>query len=113
MFSKVIRTVYLYVICLISLFMVVGGLIAGINEIANIAFPSNYYSSSYYDNNYDSIKERQEEERRERNRNIKDVISSLSFVVVGLPIYLYNWNKIEKEKDINIVTPAKNESEGV
>lgn len=135
MFSKVIRTIYLYLICLISLFMIVGGLISAINEIANIILPSTYYTKAYdeyvdkeyfsnnlflTDEHFDRYMQAQKEERdreyeiniqRERNNNIKNVINSLSIVIVALPIYLYNWNKIEKEK--NIVLNNTSESEGV
>ncbi|MBE5822010.1 MAG: hypothetical protein E7311_05445 [Clostridiales bacterium] len=135
MFSKIIRTIYLYLVCLISLFMIVGGLISAISEIAEIVFPSNYYSTAYdeytdkeyfsdnynlTDEQFDKYMQAQKEERnaeyelemqRRKNNNIKGVINSLSFVIVGLPIYIYNWRKIEKEKDIAITNNT--ESEGV
>lgn len=135
MVSKIIRTIYLYLVCLISLFMVVGGLISAISEFAEIVFPSNYYSNAYdkyidkeyFSNNYnltdeqfDKYMQAQKEERdaeyklelkRQKNNNIKSVINSLSFVIVGLPIYVYNWKKIETEKEIDISNTS--EKEGV
>lgn len=119
MFSKNVRTVYLYLVCLITLFLAVGGIISAIYEAANFIFPTSYYSTYQEDFKYDveyenlteqakieyeqKYKEQWEKENvaqllRERNRNIKDIIYSLAFVVVALPIYAYNWRKIEEDK---------------
>ena len=120
MFSKNIRTIYLYVVCLITLFLVVGGIISAIYSVAELIFPTSYYYTEYevelkYDEQYQSLtgqaaieyekefkenyeKEHAEQLLRERNRNIRDVIYSLAFVVVALPIYAYNWKKIEEDK---------------
>lgn len=119
MFSKNIRTIYLYLVCFITLFLVIGGTIAAIYSLATTIFPTSYNYSYYnelkydedylklsdqeakdYEKRYKEIYEKQHEENilREKNRNIKEVIYSLAFVVVALPIYAYNWKKIEQDK---------------
>lgn len=119
MFSKNVRTIYLYLVCLITLFLAVGGVISAIYETANLIFPTSYYATYQEDLKYDveyedltgqakieyeqQYKEQWEKDNaaqllRERNRNIKDIIYSLAFVVVALPIYAYNWRKIEEDK---------------
>lgn len=119
MFSKNIRTIYLYLVCLITLFLMVGGIISAIYSTANLVFPTSYYSNYYedlrYDDKYQQLagdealqyekdfkdkydKQNQEALLREKNRNIRDIIYSLAFVVVALPIYAYNWKKIEEDK---------------
>ncbi len=121
MFSKNIRTIYLYLVCLITLFLVVGGIISAIYSTANLIFPTTYYSNYYnelkYDDKYLSLtgaealqyeqqfkelyeKQHEQDILREKNRNIKDIVYSLAFVVVALPIYAYNWKKIEQEKTL-------------
>lgn len=121
MFSKNVRTIYLYLVCLITLFLMVGGFISAIYEFSNLIFPTSYYSTYSEDFKYDSeykdltgqaaleyeqqYKEQWEKEKaaqllRERNRTIKDIIYSFAFVAVSLPIYAYNWRKIEEDKKL-------------
>ena len=125
MFSKNVRTIYLYLVCLITLFLMIGGFISAIYEISNLIFPSSYYSTYLEDIKYDSeykdlegqeaikyeqqYKEQWEKENaaqilRERNRTIKDIIYSFAFVVVALPIYAYNWRKIEEDKKLEQIS---------
>lgn len=84
--SKNIRIIYLYLVCLIMLFLVVGGFIFTFNSFANYLFPTTYsdIGTVYYENS--------------RIENLKSAITSFAtFIVSGL-IFIYNWKKIEKER---------------
>ncbi len=126
MFSKNIRTIYLYLVCLITLFMIIGGLIATLYSVSEYIFPYEYRGSYFYDYiedrkeygkiSLDDYKEYLEiaeyedelENKTQRRNDLKEIIYSASVFVVALPIYIYNWRKIEKEKAENI----NNESDG-
>ena len=124
MFKKNVRSVYLYLVCFITLFMVIGGIIATINEIAEYVFPINYRYNNYldnlmYDDNYMSLETEEEREEykakhleiyeeenkqqseNDKRENIRDIISSLSFVIIPLPIYLLSWTKVNNERKEN------------
>lgn len=84
--SKNIRIIYLYLVCLIMLFLVVGGFVYTVNSFCSYLFPTTYSASgtSYYDN--------------ARISSLKTAITAfVTFVVSGL-IFIYNWKKIEKER---------------
>ena len=73
MFSKNVKTVYLYSICLISLLMVIGGTIFAINSTSDLIIDGfEIYT-------------------------LRSIFYSLAFVVVGLPIYIFHWKKADKE----------------
>lgn len=117
MFSKNIRTIYLYLICLITLFMVIGGLISTIYNVTEYIFPNNYYriygydyiDSKEFENEPVSAQEYEEyikmqeidrlrDEQNNKRQDLKNIIYSATICIVALPVYLYNWRKIEKER---------------
>lgn len=84
--SKNIRIIYLYLVCLIMLFLVVGGFIFTFYSFGSYLFPTTYSSlgTVYYENS--------------KIESLKTAITSFAtFVVSGL-IFIYNWKKIEKER---------------
>lgn len=126
MFSKNIRTIYLYLVCLITLFMVIGGLIFTINSITEYIFPDNYrdYYYDYIDESFENGKvsiedyekyielNKYQDELKQKNRQreqLKEIIYSASVFIVALPIYLYNWRKIEKDRAQNIDVESEGE----
>ena len=126
MFSKNIRTIYLYLVCLITLFMVIGGLIFTINSITEYIFPDNYrdYYYDYIDESFENGKvsvedyekyielNKYQDQLKQKNRQreqLKEIIYSASVFIVALPIYLYNWRKIEKDRAQNIDVESEGE----
>lgn len=92
--SKKIRIIYLYLVCLISLFLIVGGIVFTVNAVAQYFFPTNYYySSSYY-----SYNERKIEEENTKRANLRNAISSFALIAVSSPIFIYHWKKVEAER---------------
>jgi hypothetical protein len=116
MFSKNIRTVYLYTVCFITLMMCIGGIIATVNAAANYFLPV-IYVPYYFDRIHedDQLKaqeaagfraidqKRMEEERKaqienERVRNLRNILSSSAVWLIAVPIFALHWKRIPKEE---------------
>lgn len=96
--SKNIRIIYLYLVCLITLFMIIGGFVSTINSFAEYFFPTNYYGSySYY---YDAEEIANENIRKQNDKidNLKSAVTSIALLVVAIPVFAYHWKKIEKDR---------------
>jgi len=103
-----LRNIYLYLVCFVTLMMMIAGTIGFISGITNIYFPVDY---SYYETiptepgkeipQNKKIKEdaKKIQEKNRSNENKRQLISSLSVVFVALPIFIYHWKKIENEKE--------------
>ncbi|OOM73398.1 hypothetical protein CLPUN_45990 [Clostridium puniceum] len=102
-----LRNVYLYLVCFVSLMMILMGVIFTVQNITDVMFPTNYYEmlppektdslSAEEQENYE-----QNQKRYEENRNIeskKSVAKSIAVVIVALPTFAYHWRKVEKEKN--------------
>lgn len=102
-----LRNVYLYLVCFVSLMMILMGVIFTVQNITDVMFPTNYYEilppektvglSVEEQKNYEENQKRYEE-----NRNIeskKSVAKSIAVVIVALPTFAYHWRKVEKEKN--------------
>jgi hypothetical protein len=113
MFSKSIRTLYLYIVSFLSLMAIVYGTVALVERITNYFYPVSYYSSyynynSYEDkytipNDYDAIMQRENEKRNEQIQTIKDIFTNLAIVLVATFIYSYHWKMIQKESNMEVV----------
>ena len=98
------RTIYLYIVSLITLGMIVGGIVSTVNNITSYFYPDSYVffeqeSSNQYDI-YDYQDTRNNEIKREnyKNEKIKNSVVSIAIIVVGVIMYKYHWNIIEKER---------------
>lgn len=102
-----LRNVYLYLVCFVSLMMILMGVIFTVQKITDVMFPTNYYEmippektgnlSVEEQKNYEENQKRYDE-----NRNIeskKNVAKSIAVVIVALPTFAYHWRKVEKEKN--------------
>jgi len=109
------RIIYLYIVSLITLIMIVGGIVFTVNNITSYFFPDSYvffrektvneYAYNYeydyeYDYDYDIADEKEAEIEKinYRNEKIKDSIVSLVVVTVGGIMYKYHWSIIGKER---------------
>jgi len=75
MFSKNLRAVYLYVVCFITLMMVIGGIIATVAAIANYAFPPGWG---------DDI------------TRLRTLINSIAWWAIAAPIFAFHWWQARK-----------------
>jgi len=107
--SSNFRIFYLYIVALIALTMIIGGIVSTVNNITSYFFPDSYVffdeedvSDYYYNYNEEDEVEtaKQNEIRREnyKNEKIKNAIVSIVVIIVGGIMYKYHWNIIEKER---------------
>lgn len=100
------RTIYLYIVSLITLVMIIGGIVSATNNITSYFYPDSYVffeekisSTKYdYDNDYDSERKNQIKRENYKNERIKNAVVSVVVIVVGGIMYKYHWNIIEKER---------------
>lgn len=108
-----IRTVYLYLVCFVTLMMIVIGGVEGVQAIGNFFYPRPEYGPSPYlyetklkDSNFppEVIQQQvtEEKDRQERQAGydqFQRVLNSVALMGVGLPVYLYHWRRIREKED--------------
>lgn len=103
-----LRNVYLYLICFVTLMMMIFGIINVIGSVTDIIFPTTYYYSPVIEKNssisadearkIDAENKKREDENR-RLENKKSLVKNTAVFLIALPVFAYHWRKIEKEKD--------------
>lgn len=88
------RILYLYIISAITLVMIVGGVIATLSSVAEYKYPQKDNYSSYYDDDEDYA----EQIYNEEVKNVKMIFTDMAVVLVAIPLYVYHWRRIEKER---------------
>ena len=110
--AKNFRTLYLYIISLITLGMIVGGIVGTVNNITAYFYPDSYvfYPDEIVDYDYEDeydYKYKTKEDatriyeiRREnyKNEKIKNAVVAVAIIAVGTVMYKYHWSLIEKER---------------
>ena len=102
------RTIYLYIVSLITLCMIVGGIVSTVNNIASYFYPDSYvfyeeetnsikYDTSYNDD-FDSTRNTLIRRDNYKKEKIKNAVVSVAVIAVGVIMYRYHWNLIEKER---------------
>jgi len=110
-----LKNIYLYLVSFVTLMMIIFGLIAFLNHVARLAFPTDY---SYYQTLMDIEREylntnspvppleeleRIRSERVESDKArfraflLRDLIGSFFVWLIPIPFYLYHWRKIREE----------------
>ena len=100
------RMIYLYIVSLITLAMIIGGIVGTVNNITSYFYPDSYVffeeetSSSKYDYSYNYDSQEKIEIKRENyeNEKIKNAFVSVVVIALGGIMYRYHWNMIEKER---------------
>jgi hypothetical protein len=118
--EAVIRHLYTYLVLFATLMMVIGGGISIFMAAADLVSPQGYYQS-YQDykqmsetgkmggdnknlteeeirSDYDQVVK--DEKSRARERAVNQIIKSLGFIVIPLPVFLYFNNMRKKQADI-------------
>lgn len=106
-----LRNIYFYLVCFVSIILIIVGLITTVNAITELAFPDNYYESKiYYDENEEKSGINREEFIAQREKEIESnkqndisrrkrrVFDSLAMVLVAFPFYIYHWKKIQQDQ---------------
>lgn len=122
--SKHIRTLYLYIVSFVTLCMVVGSFIGIVNTTVAYIYPNvNYYggvypmsdssvvssgtnvtttSSTAIENEKKAVEEYKKglanEELMQKTRSLKSIFGAIAVLVVSVPLFIYHFGKIEKER---------------
>ena len=103
------RTIYLYIVSLITLCMLIGGIVSTVNNITSYFYPDSYvffenetntykYDTSYNKNDFDSTRNNLIKRENYKKEKIKNAVVSVAVIIVGGIMYRYHWNLIEKER---------------
>ena len=105
------RTIYLYIVSLITLSMIIGGIVATVNNVTSYFCPDSYvffetenqtknytYDTSYNDNEFETTRNNMVQRENYKKEKIKNAVVSVAVIVVGAIMYRYHWNLIEKER---------------
>ena len=109
--ASIFRTFYLYIVSLITLVMLIGGIVSTVYNITSYFFPDSYvffetedsdkYKYDYDDYDYDDYNSEKNKEIRKqnyKNGKIKNAVVSVVVIAVGGIMYKYHWNIIENER---------------
>lgn len=109
-----IRTVYLYLVCFVTLMMVIFGTVDLIRSVVTFLYPPPTYTPGPLDLKLrvqddpslttELLKEQarfDEERQRQQQRydQARRLAQAFSLLLVALPIYVYHWRRIQQECD--------------
>ncbi|GAB4273906.1 MAG: hypothetical protein Kow0056_01510 [Coriobacteriia bacterium] len=102
-----LRNMYLYVVCLVTLIMVIVATVGVVRGVAELLYPD---PTAYYSEpmppaeagadapDPEELARLEESERESQRRwSILDLVGNAAMLLVAGPIYLYHWRKIESE----------------
>ncbi len=113
-----VKNLYLYLVCLVTLFLFIGGAISAVNSSMQLALPEkpnvslvNVYYPEYREGldeplfNPPSLEElesmRAEQEEMELyylSYTWRSLLGSIALVIIATPFYLYHWKKIKPDR---------------
>ncbi len=105
-----LRNIYLYLVCLITLIMVIVGAATAVRSVVELAYPDPYYGGIYSEpvpiekggsTGNLTAEERAEQERlakaQSTRQGVLSLVGNLAMVFIAGPLYIYHWRKIETE----------------
>lgn len=112
MFSKNIRTLYLYIVSFLALMAIIYSSVALVEKITNYFYPVAYYETYNSYNTYDidekyttqgeynTISARDTIKKNAQIQTIKDVFTDLAILLVATFIYSYHWKMVQRENNM-------------
>ncbi len=100
-----LRNIYLYLVCLITLIMVIFATVSLVRSTVELLYPDpGYFGPVAVEKDgptAEEIERSQDLSRRQSRRNaVLGLVGSAAMLLVAGPLYVYHWRKIESEKDI-------------
>jgi hypothetical protein len=100
-----LRNIYLYLVCLITLIMVIVSVVGVVRSTVELVYPDpGYYSDvpkeagGTSDRTAADIQaERDAQEAQSRRYAIISIVGNAAMLLVAGPLYVYHWRKIEVE----------------
>ncbi len=110
-----IKNLYFYLVCLVTLFLFVGGTISAINSAMQLALPDKpnvpltyLYYPEYRENVTEPVFDppplaeleikRAEQEQRDlyyQGYTKRSLLNSIALMIISAPFYLYHWKKVK------------------
>lgn len=96
-----LRNLYLYVVCLITLVIVIFSAVSLVRGVVELAYPDPGYIS--YPDKESGLTEAEIEAQQQastdsqRRYAVLGLVSSATALLIAGPLYLYHWRKIERE----------------
>ncbi len=102
-----LRNIYLYLVCLITLIMVIVGAAGTVRTAVELFYPD---PGAYFDpymrvkGESDLTEAEFEEQQRlqqaqQQRQSVLNLVGNIALVVIAGPLYVYHWRKIETELD--------------
>jgi predicted DNA repair protein MutK len=107
-----LRNIYLYLVCLITLIMVIVAVVGLVRSTVELLYPDpGYYMAEPVkgeDRSAEDIeKEREYQLASSRRYAVLNLVGNVAMLLVAGPLYVYHWRKIEVEHTTATdVTPA-------
>lgn len=99
-----LRNIYLYLVCLITLIMVIVAAVGLVRSTVELIYPDpGYYYSEPIKEGADGLtqeeidRQRQQQEEQSRRQAILNLVGNGAMLLVAGPLYVYHWRKIEVE----------------
>lgn len=99
-----LRNIYLYLVCLITLIMVIVAAVGLVRSTVELVYPDpGYYYSVPEKGGVDGRTqedidaEREYQEKQSRRQAILNLVGNGAMLLVAGPLYVYHWRKIEVE----------------
>lgn len=105
-----LRNIYLYLVCLITLIMVIVAVVGLVQNTVRLIYPEvGYYYSEPVKEGSDGLtqdeidRQRELDQQRAQQQAIYSLVGNVAMLLVAGPLYIYHWRKIEVE---HAETPA-------
>lgn len=101
-----LRSVYLYLVCLITLVMVIFAAVNAVRNVVELVYPDPgafAYEPVYGPEGKEEVTERERAEREEafqdaeRRRAVLGLVGSGTMLLIAGPAYLYHWRRVQDE----------------
>ncbi len=98
-----LRNIYLYLVCLITLIMVIVAAVGLVRSTVELVYPDpGYYYSGPIEKEgarteADIKAEQEAQEEQSRRQAVLNLVGNGAMLLVAGPLYIYHWRKIEVE----------------
>ncbi|HEY3317103.1 MAG TPA: hypothetical protein VGK50_01585 [Coriobacteriia bacterium] len=98
-----LRNIYLYLVCLITLIMVIFAIVNGVRGVVQLVYPNpGYFAGAPVPEKGvpatgPSKAEVALQQAQDRRNSILDLVGSVAMLAVAGPVYLYHWRRIERD----------------
>jgi Ca2+/Na+ antiporter len=108
-----LRNIYLYLVCLITLIMVIVAVVNAVRATVELVYPDpGYYDVPIEKGGTSGLTQEQIDKQREtqleqsRRQAVLNLVGAIAMVLVAGPLYVYHWRKIEIERPAELPEPT-------